>query len=61
VIGIAIFSGVLFATLFTLFVIPASYSLLARHTASPQATTRRIETLDSRVEDIDQARGGGIA
>ncbi len=61
VIGVAVFSGVLFATLFTLFVIPAAYSLFARRTTSPQANTRHIETLDARVEDVDRARGGGVA
>jgi multidrug efflux pump len=61
VIGVAVFSGVLFATLFTLFVIPAAYSLFARRTTSPQATTRHIESLESRVEDIDREREGGVA
>jgi multidrug efflux pump len=60
VIGVAVFSGVLFATLFTLFVIPAAYSLFARRTTSPQATTRHIESLESRVEDIDREREGGV-
>ncbi|AGA31988.1 RND multidrug efflux transporter; Acriflavin resistance protein [Thioalkalivibrio nitratireducens DSM 14787] len=61
VIGIAVFSGVLFATLFTLFVIPASYGLLARQTTSPKAMTRRIEQLDSRIDDVDRGREGGVA
>jgi len=56
VIGVAVFSGVLFATLFTLFVIPAAYTLLARRTQSPQATTRHIEGLDGRIEDVDRDR-----
>ncbi|MBS0003472.1 MAG: efflux RND transporter permease subunit [Thioalkalivibrio sp.] len=54
VIGVAIFSGVLFATLFTLFVIPAAYTLLARRTQSPKATTRQIEGLSDRIEDVDR-------
>ena len=54
VIGVAVFSGVLFATLFTLFIIPAAYAVLARGTDSPLATTRAIESLAQRVGDIDQ-------
>ncbi len=40
--GIVVFSGALAATLFTLFVVPVAYALLARHTGSPQATARRL-------------------
>jgi multidrug efflux pump len=61
VIGVAVFSGVLFATAFTLFVIPAAYGLLARRTKSPQAMTRHIHGLDARVEDVDRGREGGAA
>jgi multidrug efflux pump len=43
VIGIVILGGVLAATLFTLFVVPVAYSLLARHTSSPQAVAQRLE------------------
>ncbi len=60
VIGIAVFSGVLFATLFTLFVIPAAYGLLARRTSSPKAMSRHIDGLDGRIEDIDRQREGGV-
>ncbi len=42
-IGIVMFSGVVAATAFTLFVVPWAYSLLARRSASPQATARRLE------------------
>jgi multidrug efflux pump len=61
VIGVAVFSGVLFATIFTLFVIPAAYGLLARRTSSPQAMSRHIDGLDGRIEDIDRQRESGIA
>jgi multidrug efflux pump len=61
VIGVAVFSGVLFATIFTLFVIPASYGLLARRTSSPQAMSRHIDKMDGRIEDIDRQREGGVA
>jgi multidrug efflux pump len=52
---------VLFATIFTLFVIPASYGLLARRTASPQAMSRHIDQMDGRIKDIDRQREGGVA
>jgi multidrug efflux pump len=61
VIGVAVFSGVLFATLFTLFVIPAAYGLLARRTSSPKAMSRHIDGLDGRIQDIDRQREGGVA
>jgi multidrug efflux pump len=44
VIGIVILWGVLAATVFTLFVVPVAYNLLARHTGSPGDTTRQLET-----------------
>ncbi|MDT8388579.1 MAG: efflux RND transporter permease subunit [Thiogranum sp.] len=44
VIGTVIMSGVLAATLFTLFVVPVAYDLLARRTGSPGDTRRRLET-----------------
>jgi multidrug efflux pump len=43
VIGTVILYGVLAATLFTLFVVPVAYDLLARHTGSPGDVTRRLE------------------
>ena len=43
VIGTVILSGVIAATLFTLFVVPAAYDLLARHTGSPGDVRRRLE------------------
>jgi len=42
-IGTVILSGVLAATLFTLFIVPVAYDLLARHTGSPQQRKRRLE------------------
>ena len=42
-IGTVILYGVLAATLFTLFVVPVAYDLLARHTGSPKAQMRRLE------------------
>jgi multidrug efflux pump len=46
-LGIVIFSGVLLATVLTLFVVPALYALIARKTASPEAVARELETLDA--------------
>ncbi len=43
VIGTVIFSGVLAATLFTLFVVPVAYDKLAQNTGSPGDTRRRLE------------------
>jgi multidrug efflux pump len=43
VIGTVILYGVLAATLFTLFIVPVAYDLLARRTGSPQQLARRLE------------------
>ncbi len=43
VIGVVVLSGVMAATVFTLFIVPAAYSLLARGTGSPDDTARRLE------------------
>jgi multidrug efflux pump len=44
-LGVVIFSGVSFATLFTLFIVPAVYNLMARGTGSPNAVAHRLEEL----------------
>ncbi|ELY20768.1 efflux RND transporter permease subunit [Vreelandella titanicae] len=51
VIGTVIMAGVGSATLFTLFVVPVAYDLLARHTGSPGAVKRQLE------EEIANAPG----
>lgn len=43
VIGTVIISGVLSATIFTLFIVPVAYDLLAKHTGSPGDVGRRLE------------------
>lgn len=43
VIGTVIMAGVGAATLFTLFVVPVAYDLLARHSGSPGAVKRRLD------------------
>ncbi len=42
-IGVVIFSGVIFSTIFTLFVVPSFYVMLAKHTKSPKFTGRKLE------------------
>ncbi len=42
-IGMVVFSGVIVATAFTLFVVPAAYHLLARNTGSPGDVARRLD------------------
>jgi multidrug efflux pump len=42
-IGVVVFSGVIAATLFTLYVVPVVYSLVARGTGSPGDVARRLE------------------
>ncbi|GLS26762.1 efflux RND transporter permease subunit [Marinibactrum halimedae] len=42
-IGLVVLTGVISATLFTLFVTPVAYSLLARHTGSPMSVTRELQ------------------
>jgi multidrug efflux pump len=52
-IGVVIFTGAIFATLLTLFVVPVFYNLLARFTKSPEWTAKQIE----RFEEEEKARG----
>ncbi|MBM7457089.1 HAE1 family hydrophobic/amphiphilic exporter-1 [Oceanisphaera litoralis] len=42
-VGIVVFAGVALATLLTLFIVPAMYRLLARHTQSPEHQQRLLE------------------
>ncbi len=54
-IGVVVFSGVIFSTAFTIFIIPVFYQLLARGTKSPEAVTRELERLqESSGGPIDQ-------
>ena len=52
-IGVVIFSGAMFATLLTLFVVPVIYGALARFTRSPEYTARKIEAWEAQ-----EARSG---
>ena len=38
--------GVAFSTLLSLFVVPSFYALLAPYTGSPEALSKRLETLE---------------
>jgi multidrug efflux pump len=51
-LGVVIFSGVSLATLFTLFIVPSVYNLMARRTSSPNAIAQRIETMTSPTEAL---------
>jgi len=46
-IGIVIFTGAIFSTLLTLFVVPVMYGLLARFTKSPEWTAKQIEAYEA--------------
>ena len=43
-IGVVILSGVAAATVFTLFIVPIAYDLMARKTGSPGDVRRKLET-----------------
>ncbi|WP_297508030.1 efflux RND transporter permease subunit [uncultured Caulobacter sp.] len=47
-IGAVIFTGAIFATLLTLFIVPVFYDLLARFTKSPEWTARQIEEYEAQ-------------
>ena len=42
-IGVVVFTGVLFATFFTIFVVPVAYAVVARRTQLPGAVERQLE------------------
>lgn len=42
-IGVVVFSGVIFSTFFTLFVIPTFYALMAKNTKSPETVSRQLD------------------
>ncbi len=47
VIGIVVLAGVLASTVFTLFIVPVAYALMARNTASPGAIARELKRQQS--------------
>jgi multidrug efflux pump len=63
VIGVVVLTGVLSATVFTMFVVPVAYSLLARRSALPGAVARRLQLEQEEAGTGDAQRtenaGGG--
>ena len=51
VIGLVILAGVLFSALLTLFVVPATYHALAKHTGSPKRLSRILQKLEKQHEN----------
>jgi len=54
-IGVVIFTGALFSTLLTLFVVPVIYGALARFTKSPDYTARKIEEWEAQEATANDA------
>lgn len=54
-IGIVVFWGVLFSLMFTIFIVPVAYKVLAKNTDTPQKTTKFLEkiSLESKSEAKD--------
>jgi len=50
-LGTVIFSGVMMTTIMTLFVVPVVYDLMARHTGSPEAVSRKLNTMQNLRDD----------
>lgn len=50
VIGIVILSGVIVTTFFTVFIVPAVYTLISKNTGSPLETTKKLE---EQLEEIE--------
>jgi multidrug efflux pump len=57
-IGIVIFSGVLFATIMTVFVVPVFYQLLARHTKSPGTVAKMLNSYEEEGRLQGEKSGG---
>jgi len=53
VIGVVVLAGVLSATLFTLFLVPVAYGLLARRTSLPGSVARRLRQEESVADEVD--------
>ena len=47
IVGVVVFAGVILSTAMTLFIVPAMYALLAKHTASPKAVENQIKALEN--------------
>ncbi len=51
-IGVVVIFGVAFSTLLSLFVVPSFYALLAPHTGSPEALSKRLESLERQTPEL---------
>jgi len=58
-LGAMVFSGVLISVFLTLFLIPAVYALLARHTKSPEHIARKVEELKRSTPPVAGERQAG--
>ncbi|MFO1356370.1 MAG: efflux RND transporter permease subunit [Gammaproteobacteria bacterium] len=58
-LGAMVFSGVLISVFLTLFLIPAVYALLARHTKSPAHIARKVEELKRSTPPVAGERQAG--
>ena len=47
-LGVVMFAGVTLATILMLFIIPVFYRLFARHTGTPQAVARELDSLTAQ-------------
>lgn len=56
-VGTVVFFGMLLATLVTLFMVPACYRLLARHTRSPESESQRLTQALADERQSTQTRG----
>jgi multidrug efflux pump len=57
-IGVTVFAGVTFGTLFTLFVVPVAYDRIARSTKLPGNVAKRIEDLEAESPVPPRGVGG---
>lgn len=55
VIGVVVLSGILFATLFTLFIVPLGYNLIARKTGSPRDVERKLNRESAQCAETPSA------
>ena len=51
-IGVVVIFGVAFSTLLSLYVVPSFYALLAPYTRSPEALSKRLETLERQTPEL---------
>ncbi len=56
VLGIVVLFGVSVATLFTLYLVPAIYSIIARGTGSPEAIAREMRVLAARQPAVESPK-----